>query len=290
MIKTDNLPEEERRKVDEENTENENQPDAEIKNQKEKSLMKKFKIAYAFAVVLAVCAALGTKIATEKTLDSLNVPIEQKYTSAYEQPGITDGSTESDGDAAVGKNLTDVPDTRSYSSGSQSGQNKEQNKNEKSGQKAESTEAEKTTAESPYAKPYGGYFTLPSGMKICGEYSDSELVFSKTMGDWRTHPAVDFAADEGAQVKSIAYGTVTAVGNDVLWGCVIEIDHGNGVKAKYCGFNEDTVCVKKGDTVKSGALLGYLGTVPCEKSEGSHLHFEISYNGRNVEPLELMGK
>ena len=290
MIKTDNLPEEERRMADEENTENENLPSAEIRNQKEKSLMKKFKIAYAFAVVLAVCAALGTKIATEKTLDGLNVPIEQNYTSVYEQPDVTRGSSEFNGDAAVGKNLTDVPDTRFYSYEKTGGHNENEKSAEQSVKKEESTEAEKTTAESPYAKPYGGYFTLPSGMKICGEYSDSELVFSKTMGDWRTHPAVDFAADEGAQVKAIAYGTVTAVGNDVLWGCVIEIDHGNGVKAKYCGFNEDTVCVKKGDNVKSGALLGYLGTVPCEKTEGSHLHFEISYNGKNVEPLELMGK
>lgn len=290
MIKTDNLPEDERIQSGEENPQTENPPDAEIKNQKEKSIMKKFKIAYAFAVVLAVCAALGTKIATEKTLDGLNVPIEQNYTSVYEQPGTARGSSEFADDAAVGKNMTDVPDTRFYSYENTGGQNENEKADKKSGKNAESTEAEKTTAESPYAKPYGGYFTLPSGMKICGEYSDSELVFSKTMGDWRTHPAVDFAADEGAQVKAIAYGTVTAVGNDVLWGCVIEIDHGNGVKAKYCGFNEDTVCVKKGDTVKSGALLGYLGTVPCEKAEGSHLHFEISYNGRNVEPLELMGK
>ena len=286
MIKTENLPEDERRQTDEEGPENENRHGAQINNQKEKSIMKKFKIAYAFAVVLAVCAALGTKIATEKTLDGLNVPIEGKYTSSYEQPDITRSVSEYADDEAVGKNLTDVPDTRSYTFENKSGQGK----TGKSDKKAESDVTEKTTAESPYAKPYGGYFTLPSGMKICGEYSDSELVFSKTMGDWRTHPAVDFAADEGAQVKAIAYGTVTAVGNDVLWGCLVEIDHGNGVKAKYCGFNEDTVCVKKGDTVKSGALLGYLGTVPCEKDKGSHLHFEINYNGKNVEPLELMGK
>ena len=54
--------------------------------------------------------------------------------------------------------------------------------------------------------------------------------------------------------------------------------------------NKDTIEVKKGSTVESGSLLGYLGTIPCEKSDLSHLHFEIIYNGENVEPLELMGK
>ena len=54
--------------------------------------------------------------------------------------------------------------------------------------------------------------------------------------------------------------------------------------------NKDTLEVKKGSTVEGGSLLGYLGTIPCEKSDLSHLHFEIIYNGKNVEPLELMGK
>ena len=101
---------------------------------------------------------------------------------------------------------------------------------------------------------------------------------------------VPMTAAEGEQVKAISYGTVKNIYDDALWGTVVVIDHGNGVTAKYCGFNKETLEIKKGATVESGSLLGYLGTIPCEKSELSHLHFEIIYNGKNIEPLELMGK
>ena len=54
--------------------------------------------------------------------------------------------------------------------------------------------------------------------------------------------------------------------------------------------NNSALEVKEGDKVESGSLLGYLGTVPCEKTELSHLHFEIYYKGENVDPLALMNK
>ena len=42
-------------------------------------------------------------------------------------------------------------------------------------------------------------------------YSGDELVYSSTLGDWRTHNGVDYACAQDAQVCAPAAGKVTAV-------------------------------------------------------------------------------
>ena len=132
----------------------------------------------------------------------------------------------------------------------------------------------------------GGVYALPQSMDfpvmfyrtdILKDYSPTTPSYNATLGDWRTHGGIDFSAPDGSQVKAIAYGEVKAVYEDALYGTVIEVDHGNEVIARYCGMNKSALEVVAGDKVESGSLLGYLGTVPCEKSELSHLHFEIYY-------------
>lgn len=241
-----------------------------IKASRNDKAMKKVKYAYAFALLLALGTALFAKISTEKALGNL-APIESDYVTITTEKETSKDSEflTTEPDFEVRQNLTDVPDTR---------------------EETEEQTKEETTENSKYATPYKDYYSLPLGTEILKDYSPDKPSYSATMGDWRTHSGIDFKAAEGEQVKAISYGTVTNVYDDALWGTVVIIDHGNGVTAKYCGFNKDTLEVKKGATVESGSLLGYLGTIPCEKSDLSHLHFEIIYNGENVEPLELMGK
>lgn len=257
----------------------ENTPSGEpkpIRSSRNDKTMKKVKYAYAFALLLALGTALIAKISTEKALGNL-APIESNYVTITTEKETTKDSAflTTEPDFEVRQNLEDVPDTR---------EEKEEATEKETEKTKESTESSK------YATPYQDYYSLPLGTDILKDYSPEKLTYSATMGDWRTHSGIDFKAAEGEQVKAISYGTVKNIYDDTLWGTVVEIDHGNGVTAKYCGFNKDTLEIKKGATVDSGSLLGYLGTIPCEKSELSHLHFEINYNGENVEPLELMGK
>ncbi len=248
-----------------------------IRATKNDKTMKKMKYAYAFALLLALGTALITKISTEKALGNL-APIESDYVTITTEKVTTKDSAflTTEPDFEVRQNLEDVPDTREET--------------EAPTEKEINETKEETTQSNKYATPYQDYYSLPLGTDILKDYSPDKPTYSATMGDWRTHSGIDFKAAEGEQVKAISYGTVTNVYDDALWGTVVLIDHGNGVTAKYCGFNKDTLEVKKGAVVESGSLLGYLGTIPCEKSELSHLHFELSYNGENVEPLELMGK
>lgn len=137
--------------------------------------------------------------------------------------------------------------------------------------------------------PFTGSFCLPLSNEILKDYSDGEMVSSKTMGDWRVHNGIDFTGSDGCEIFAIQSGNVTSVYDDEMWGTVIEIDHGNEMIAKYCGLKKDST-VKKGDAVKKGQTIAKLGTIPVEEADGSHLHLEITVNGKNVDPLAAMNR
>lgn len=228
-------------------------------NQKKITNNKKFKIAYAFSVIIALGALMFTKISTERNLGNIS-----SLENSSSEKIITTEATTQIIEETVRQNLIDVPDTRD--------------------------ETEKTIENDNYNKPYKDYYCLPFGNQIIKDYSNMNPVYSKTLGDWRTHNGIDFSGEEGGAVVAISNGEVISIYDDALFGTCILIDHGNGVTAKYCGLNKDTLTVKENSSVNIEEVIGYLGEIPCEKQEGSHLHFEITHNGEIVEPLELMGK
>ena len=132
-------------------------------------------------------------------------------------------------------------------------------------------------------------FSLPLEAGIAKAYSNGEMVQSKTMGDWRVHNGVDFKGTVGDAVKAINNGVVKAVYDDVLWGTVVEIDHGQGMIAKYCGLGKGST-PEVGEKVKINDRVGNLGTIPIESADDVHLHLEILQDGKAVEPLAAMGK
>ncbi len=229
-------------------------------NEKKNNTNKKFKIAYAFALVIAIGALMFTKISSEKSMGNIS-SLEKNTTQNQLSTTKTNLPEET-----VRQNLTNIPDTR------------------------EATENNKETQKDRYNKPYSDYYCLPFGNQIIKDYSNMNPVYSKTLGDWRTHNGIDFSGEAGGTVVAISYGEVISIYEDTLFGTCILIDHGNGVTAKYCGLNKETLNVKEHSTVNSEDIIGYLGEIPCEKQEGAHLHFEITHNGEIVEPLELMGK
>lgn len=138
-------------------------------------------------------------------------------------------------------------------------------------------------------KPFSGEFALPMGNDIVKDYSNGEMVESKTMGDWRVHNGVDFSGSAGNEVRAVADGTVTKVYDDSFWGTVVEIDHGNGMTARYCGLRNNGV-LQEGAEVKKQDKIGTLGHIPVEISDEDHLHFEVLIDGENVDPLKALNK
>lgn len=149
--------------------------------------------------------------------------------------------------------------------------------------------SETTTEKIEENKPFSGNFALPMGTDIINDYSNGEMVESKTMGDWRVHNGVDFAGSAGNEVVAVAKGRVTKVYDDIFWGTVVEIDHGNGMTAKYCGLKSGS-CLAEGSEVEKYDKIGTLGHIPVEISEEDHLHLEILIDGENVDPLKALNK
>lgn len=133
-----------------------------------------------------------------------------------------------------------------------------------------------TTAEAPHL------YLLPLTNTVQKKFSADGPQYCKTMQDWRLHLGVDFAGEEGQEVKAVTRGTVTKVENDPLWGGVVEIDHGVGVVTRYCGVKS---IVKVGDKVDMGQVIGDLQTIPCECSQSPHLHMEMMVDGTPIDPV-----
>lgn len=130
-------------------------------------------------------------------------------------------------------------------------------------------------------------FVLPLGETVDKAFSNGEMVQSKTMGDWRAHNGVDFRGAVGDPVIAVNNGIVKAVYDDVLWGTVVEIDHGHGLLARYCGLGKGST-VEVGARVKINDRIGNLGAIPIESADEVHLHFETRQDGKAVDPFEAM--
>lgn len=153
--------------------------------------------------------------------------------------------------------------------------------------KKEKTTVPTTMEEGKNNTPYKSFYKYPLTEAVVKGYSE-ELVYDETMADYRAHVAVDFAGTKGDDVLSVNDGLVLDVYTDNMHGTVVEIDHGGTFIVKYCGL--DSVSVKKGQTVKIGNKIGTLGAVPMETALASHLHLEAKYDGKPVNPLDVMGK
>jgi murein DD-endopeptidase MepM/ murein hydrolase activator NlpD len=97
---------------------------------------------------------------------------------------------------------------------------------------------------------------------------------------WR-HAGIDLPARRGASVTAPASGVVIDVGDYVLSGRTLLIDHGQGVVSAY--FHLDTALVSKGDVVKVGERVGRVGSTGL--ATGPHLHYGIYLHGKDVDPV-----
>lgn len=125
----------------------------------------------------------------------------------------------------------------------------------------------------------------PGFGKILNGYSGDELVYNKTLGDWRTHNGVDYACAEGSAVSAPCSGKVTETGTDGRWSSVVTLEDASGRLWRVCGVNSPAV--KPGDTVTAGQKLGTVGTISCECAEEAHIHLEVLQNGQYLDPAKI---
>ncbi|WP_017378783.1 M23 family metallopeptidase [Paenisporosarcina sp. TG-14] len=100
------------------------------------------------------------------------------------------------------------------------------------------------------------------------------------------HRGIDIARPSGFTIKAADNGVVVSAGKDGTYGNKVLVDHKNGYQTLYAHLASIKVSV--GQTVPVGAKLGVMGSTG--RSTGTHLHFEVIKNGKNVNPLSYLQK
>jgi len=93
---------------------------------------------------------------------------------------------------------------------------------------------------------------------------------------------VDLAGSVGLKVYATGDGIVTIAEYNLHgYGREVAIDHGYGYSSRYGHLSK--IYVKRGEKIKRGQLIGELGS--SGRSTGPHLHYEIRYQNRALNPM-----
>ena len=99
------------------------------------------------------------------------------------------------------------------------------------------------------------------------------------------HLGQDIASSVGNPVYATGDGVVERVRYQFFgYGNEVVIDHGFGYKTRYAHLN--SIDVAKGQTLKRGQKIGTVGSTG--KSTGPHLHYEVIYKGKQINPSPFM--
>ncbi|MBQ6000037.1 MAG: M23 family metallopeptidase [Clostridia bacterium] len=132
-------------------------------------------------------------------------------------------------------------------------------------------------------------FIRPIDGSILKPWSADELVYSKTLADYRIHNGVDLAASPGTPVHAMADGILTDIYDDDLLGRIVEITHEGGTVTRYCNLQPTGLAgIRIGGSVKMGDVIAQVGeSALCECGEPPHLHLETLRNGQFIDPESL---
>lgn len=98
------------------------------------------------------------------------------------------------------------------------------------------------------------------------------------------HTGLDIDAPAGTDIHAVAEGVVTYAGVRSGYGNVVEIDHGNGYATRYA--HAEKLLVHVGERVRVGQDIALVGSTG--RSTGPHVHFEVWYHGRVINPLAFV--
>lgn len=256
---------------------------------------RKFLRDKAFALVLTACllaAAAAGVWAVRTVRNELKKDLDAVRSPSSTAPGIDEGIHTSPGvageeeaewqqqNAPAANSVANVPKADSSSGGAAS------SSGARSGSGSVREPSALQTESLPASSSAAPASTQPVSGRVLNSYSGDELVYSKTLGDWRTHNGIDYAAAKGEKVSAPAAGKVTLAGADGSWGPTVAIEDASGRLWRISGVAD--LKVKAGDTVTAGQALGTVGSVSCECAEDSHIHLEVKQGEKYLDPAKVM--
>ncbi len=233
-----------------------------------------------FYIALAVCI-ITVAAAAWTTYGSVAADIEN-------DPGGSSGSEIQTANDVSGESYEKSSKPAEESKPAQEGPEPEK-KNDKSPEKPADTVSSKPAENKKDAEKAEPKVFFPvEGGDAVKPFSIAKPIYSKTTADWRAHKGIDIKAKEGAAVRSVSEGIVMEVTDDPLYGSTIVIAQ-SGCTVRYCGLSGKSV-VKKGDHIDAGTVIGYVGSVPCEQLDDTHIHIEAISGERFIDPMTLFDR
>ena len=101
----------------------------------------------------------------------------------------------------------------------------------------------------------------------------------------KRHYGIDIAGSENAVVKSVYNGTLLFSDFTLKTGYIIAIQHPNNMISVYK--HNSALLKHTGDVVRAGEPIAFIGNTG-ELTTGPHLHFELWYNGKAINPVEYI--
>ena len=98
------------------------------------------------------------------------------------------------------------------------------------------------------------------------------------------HSGIDIRNRRGTKIAAPADGKVVSRGYTRGYGNFLEIDHGGGFHTRYLHMKKSLV--KRGEQVKRGQDIGLVGNTG--RSTGPHLHYEIKYKDKAIDPIKFV--
>ncbi len=139
--------------------------------------------------------------------------------------------------------------------------------------------------------------SLLSSIPTIQPISNSDLKRMASGFGWRTDPftkkrkrhwGMDFSAERGSPIYATGDGKISRADNRAAgFGNHIRIDHGFGYVSIYAHLDlvQEKFSVRKGDKVKRGDIIGYVGS--SGRSVAPHLHYEITKDGEKLNPINF---
>lgn len=139
-----------------------------------------------------------------------------------------------------------------------------------------------SSASSGAVKKGTGQFLWPAaaGGRITSGYGRREKPNAAATS---IHRGIDIGVASGTNVLAADGGTVIVAGSGRSYGNYVVIDHGNGYTTLYA--HNSRLCVSVGESVSRGQVIAKAGSTG--NSTGPHIHFEVSYNGSLVNPMNF---
>lgn len=96
----------------------------------------------------------------------------------------------------------------------------------------------------------------------------------------RFHAGMDFSGNMGSKIYATGDGVVSLSGWNSGYGNCVIINHGYGYETLYGHMSK--IKARRGQKVRRGDVIGFMGSTG--KSTGVHLHYEVHYKGKVMNP------